>query len=327
MNFPVTRMRRLRENKILRDMLTEARVSLDNLIFPLFITPGEKIKQEILSMPGVYHFSIDEVLAEIKEIIALGIKSILLFGVPEKKDPMGKDAYNKNGTIQKALMEIKNNFQDNIFTITDVCLCSYTDHGHCGVVENNKISNDKTIEILSKVALSHAEAGSDMVAPSDMMDGRVKKIRETLDSNGYCNLPIMSYSAKFASSFYGPFRDAASCTPQFGDRSSYQMNPANASESMREIELDINEGADIVMVKPALAYLDIIKEARTRFLNPIAAYNVSAEYSMVKAASKCGWIDEGKIVNEIFTSIKRAGADLIITYHAKDFARWLREKK
>lgn len=321
MNFPATRMRRLRENKILQNMLTETKISIENLIFPLFIVPGKNIKNEIPSMPGIYHFSIDKVIDEIKEIIALGIKSVLLFGTPQKKDPLAKSAYDKDETIQMALTKIKENFKNNIFVITDVCLCAYTDHGHCGIIENNKIINDKTLDILSQMALSHVRAGSDMIAPSDMMDGRIQKIRQSLDESGFEYIPIMSYAAKFASSFYGPFRDAVSSAPQFGDRSSYQMNPANTKEAIREIELDINEGADIVMVKPALAYLDIINKAREKFLHPIAAYNVSAEYSMVKAAAKAGWIDEAKIVSEILTSIKRAGAQLIITYHAKDFAK------
>ncbi|MCP2604972.1 porphobilinogen synthase [Candidatus Aminicenantes bacterium AH-873-B07] len=326
MGFPINRLRRLRKNENLRRMVRETKISLDDLIYPLFVRPGKNIKAEISSMPGNYQWSIDLLVKECEEIFKLGIPAVILFGIPESKDELGSEAYSESGIVQKALRAIKKEVPDLIL-IADVCLCEYTSHGHCGIVENGYVNNDKTLELLAKSALSFAEAGADIVAPSDMMDGRVKAIREILDKNGFFNIPIMAYSAKYASSFYGPFREAAESAPKFGDRKSYQMDPPNVREALREIELDIEEGADIVMVKPALSYLDIISKARERFNVPIAAYNVSGEFSMVKAASKLGWIDEEKIIFEILISIKRAGADLILTYFAKDIAKKLKNSK
>ncbi|MCP2520111.1 porphobilinogen synthase [Candidatus Aminicenantes bacterium AC-708-M15] len=325
MGFPINRMRRLRKNENLRRMVRETKISVDDLIYPLFVRPGKNIKVEISSMPGNYQWSVDLLVKECEEIFKLGIPAVILFGIPESKDELGSEAYSENGIVQRALRAIKKEVPDLIL-IADVCLCEYTSHGHCGVVENGYVNNDKTLELLAKSALSFAEAGADIVAPSDMMDGRVKAIREILDRNGFFNIPIMAYSAKYASSFYGPFREAAESAPKFGDRKSYQMDPPNAREALREIELDIEEGADIIMVKPALSYLDIISKARERFNVPIAAYNVSGEFSMVKAASRLGWIDEEKIMYEILISIKRAGADLILTYFAKDIAKKLKSK-
>jgi porphobilinogen synthase len=325
MGFPINRMRRLRKNENLRRMVRETKISVDDLIYPLFVRPGKNIKVEISSMPGNYQWSVDLLVKECEEIFKLGIPAVILFGIPESKDELGSEAYSENGIVQRALRAIKKEVPDLIL-IADVCLCEYTSHGHCGVVENGYVNNDKTLELLAKSALSFAEAGADIVAPSDMMDGRVKAIREILDRNGFFNIPIMAYSAKYASSFYGPFREAAESAPKFGDRKSYQMDPPNAREALREIELDIEEGADIIMVKPALSYLDIISKARERFNVPIAAYNVSGEFSMVKAASRLGWIDEEKIMYEILISIKRAGADLILTYFAKDIAKKLKIK-
>lgn len=321
MYFPKTRLRRLRQEN-LREMLDETQISPTDLIYPLFVCHGENIKDEISSMPGCYRFSIDKLIEEMRDIKNLGIKAVMLFGIPEKKDFTGSEAYADNGIIQKAVREIKGVVKD-VLIVTDVCLCEYTDHGHCGIIENDEIKNDISLKYIAQTALSQARAGSDIIAPSDMMDGRVGAIRSILDENDFPNIPIMSYSAKFCSAFYGPFREAADSAPRFGDRKTYQMNPSNRREALREIFLDIDEGADIVMVKPALSYLDIIREARNNILHPIAAYNVSGEYSMVKAASKMGWIDEKRIVLEILTSIKRAGADLILTYHAKDAALWL----
>ncbi|WP_019907325.1 porphobilinogen synthase [Thermoanaerobacter indiensis] len=318
----VKRPRRLRMNSILRDMIRETSLDVGDLIYPLFVVPGNNIKEEIDSMPGVYHFSIDLLIEEVKEVRDVGIPAILLFGVPSYKDELGSEAYSEEGIVQKAVREIKEKVPE-IVVITDVCMCGYTIHGHCGIVENGQVLNDKTVDYIAKIALSHVEAGADIVAPSDMMDGRVAAIRKLLDSKGFVNTPIMAYSAKYASSFYGPFREAAHSAPQFGDRKSYQMDYGNSNEALREIALDIEEGADIVMVKPALSYLDIIRRVKDNFNIPIAAYNVSGEYSMVKAAAKMGWIDEKSTVLEILTSIKRAGADIVITYFAKDVAKWL----
>ena len=318
----VKRPRRLRMNSILREMIRETSLDVGDLIYPLFVVPGDNIKEEIDSMPGIYHFSIDLLVEEVKEVRDLGIPAILLFGVPSYKDELGSEAYSEEGIVQKAVREIKEKVPE-IVVITDVCMCGYTIHGHCGIVENGQVLNDKTVDYIAKIALSHVEAGADMVAPSDMMDGRVAAIRKLLDSKGFVNTPIMAYSAKYASSFYGPFREAANSFPQFGDRKSYQMDYGNSNEALREIALDIEEGADIVMVKPALSYLDIIRRVKDNFNIPIAAYNVSGEYSMVKAAAKMGWIDEKSVVLEILTSIKRAGADIVITYFAKDVAKWL----
>ena len=316
----MNRTRRLRRNPFIRDMVRETKLSLDDFIYPLFIVEGEDIKREISSMRGVYHFSIDKVLDEIKEIMDLGIKSIILFGIPNDKDSIGSEAYSSQGIIQRAIGEIKKKFPE-IYIVTDVCMCEYTSHGHCGIVlDNGDVDNDKTLPYLGKIALSHAEAGADMVAPSDMMDGRIGFIRNILDENGYERVAIMSYAAKYSSSFYGPFREAAHSAPQFGDRKTYQMDIANGKEALREIEEDIIEGADIVMVKPALSYLDVIKSARENFDYPIAAYNVSGEYSMIKNAIENGIVGE-EIIMEVLTSIKRAGADIIISYFAKDVAK------
>ncbi len=324
--FPKIRMRRLRRNETLRRMVRETVITVNDLICPMFVVPGERQRQEVPSMPGVFRFSIDELVREAEEIARLNIPAILLFGIPEHKDEIGSEAYEENGIIQRAVRAVKQEVPD-LVVITDVCLCEYTSHGHCGIVREVpggfEVDNDATLEILVKTAVSHAAAGADIVAPSDMMDGRVKAIREALDESGFIHVPIMSYAAKMASAFYGPFREAAESAPQFGDRRGYQMDFANKREALREIAFDIEESADIVMVKPALAYLDIIAAARQRFDVPIAAYNVSGEYSMVKAAVKMGWLDEDRIVWEILTAIKRAGADLIITYFAKDVARKL----
>lgn len=318
--FPVHRLRRLRMKENIRELFTETRLSIKDFVYPVFVVPGKKIKKELSAMPGNFHFSVDELVKEVETVKKLGIPAILLFGIPEKKDEIGSESFKKDGIIQKAVKAIKKEIKD-IIIITDVCLCEYTSHGHCGIAEGGEIVNDKTLKILSRIALSHAENGVDIVAPSDMMDGRVKVIRETLDKSGFENLPIMSYSAKYASAFYGPFREAVSSAPQFGDRKSYQMNLSNSDEALREIESDINEGADIIMIKPALAYLDIIRRAKEKFLVPIAAYNVSGEYSMVKSASLKGWIDGEKVIMEILTGIKRAGANIIISYHAKEIAK------
>ncbi|MDN5311925.1 MAG: porphobilinogen synthase [Thermoanaerobacteraceae bacterium] len=318
----IKRPRRLRLNSAIRDMVRETRIDVKDLIYPLFVVHGEKVKQEINSMPGVYRFSIDTLVEEVKEIYSLGIPAILLFGVPSVKDEVGSEAYADDGIVQRAIKAVKDAVP-SMFVITDVCMCGYTSHGHCGIVERGYVVNDKTVELISKTALSHARAGADMVAPSDMMDGRVGAIRKLLDEKGYSNVSIMAYSAKYASAFFGPFREAAESAPKFGDRKTYQMDPANSDEAMREIKLDIEEGSDIVMVKPALSYLDIIRRAKESFNIPVAAYNVSGEYAMLKAAAKMGWLDEKAVAMEILTSIKRAGADLIITYFAKDVATWL----
>lgn len=328
MHFPKYRPRRLRSNKHLRDLIQETHLSVKDLIMPLFVRPGSGIKREISSMPGNYQFSADTLVEEVKEIASLGIPGIILFGIPDSKDELGTEAYADNGIIQKAIRAIKENVSD-ILVITDVCMCEYTNHGHCGYIKKDKktgeyqVDNDETLKLLSKEALSHAKAGVDIVAPSDMMDGRVGAIREILDQNGYENIPIMSYAAKYASAFYGPFRDAAESPPSFGDRRSYQMDTPNSEEAIREASLDIDEGADIVMVKPALPYLDIIRLIKDQFGYPVAAYNVSGEYSMVKAAHEKGWLDEKTVAMEILMGIKRAGADIILTYWAKDAARWL----
>ncbi len=322
MSFPINRMRRLRANKTLRRMIRETSVSVDDLIYPLFVTHGLDVKLQIPTMPGVYHFSVDALCEEAKSVRDLGIPAVLLFGLPAQKDEMGSEAYASDGIVQKAVSALKRDVPD-LVVITDVCLCEYTSHGHCGVVRDGEIINDETLDLIARTAVSHAEVGADMVAPSDMMDGRVMAIRESLDERGLENVPIMAYSAKFASAFYGPFRDAVGCAPKFSDRSSYQMDPPNCREALKEIALDIEEGADIVMVKPATAYLDIISDARASFDVPVAAYNVSGEYCMIKAAAEAGYIDEKRIVSEVLTSIKRAGADMIITYSAKDFASWI----
>lgn len=322
----VRRPRRLRNMPAIRDLVRETHVHTDDFVYPLFVVPGKDVKEEINAMPGVYHLSIDRLQEEIAELRELEIKAVLVFGLPECKDERGSSAYEENGIVQQAVREIKR-LAPEMCVITDICLCQYTDHGHCGIIRQGKIENDETVEILAQVALSHVKAGADMVAPSDMMDGRIKGMRELLDREGYYDIPIMSYSAKFASGFYGPFREAAHSAPQFGDRKSYQMDGANAREALREMELDLEEGADILMVKPALAYLDILKTAKDRFNVPLAAYNVSGEYSMVKAAARAGWINERQVVMEILTGIKRAGADIIITYFAKDAAKWIKKRR
>jgi porphobilinogen synthase len=317
MRFPTYRARRLREHDVLRQMVQETRLAPQDFIYPLFVTPGRGVREEISSMPGNYHLSVDQVEEEVREVADLGIPAVLLFGLPERKDAMGREAYSPSGVIQQAAQAIKKAVP-SLLVVTDVCLCEYTDHGHCGVVEGDRIVNDLTLDLLSRTALSHVEAGADMVAPSDMMDGRVGAIRETLDAKGHVNVPIMAYAAKYASSFYGPFREAADSTPQFGDRRSYQMNPANAREALREVRLDIEEGADIVMVKPALAYLDVICQVRQMTDLPVAAYNVSGEFAMIKAAARMGWLDEMPAMLEALIGIKRAGADIIMTYSAKE---------
>ena len=317
--FPVTRLRRLRKTASLRDMFRETSLSPADFIYPLFIVEGENVKKEISSMPAQYQLSIDNALRECEELRKLGVNSIILFGIPNEKDEVGSGAYANDGIIQKATRAIKDRFPDMI-VVTDVCLCEYTSHGHCGVVEDGYVHNDKTLELLAKEAVSHAQSGADIIAPSDMMDGRIDTIRKALDANGFSDTPIMAYSAKYSSGFYGPFREAAESTPQFGDRKTYQMDFGNSDEAMREIALDIQEGADIVMVKPALSYLDVIRRTKDNFNMPICAYNVSGEYSMVKAAAQNGWLDGEKVMMEILTSIKRAGADVIITYFAKEAA-------
>ena len=322
MYFPQYRPRRMRANETIRRMVRETTLLPDNFIYPLFVTHGKGVKKEIGSMPGNYQQSIDNLVKDCEEVYRLGIPAVILFGIPEKKDELGTEAYSDEGIVQHAIKAIKNRLPD-LMVITDVCMCEYTSHGHCGVIKNGVVQNDATLELLAKEALSHAKAGADMVAPSDMMDGRVAAIRDILDEEGFENIPIMSYAAKYASGFYGPFREAAESTPQFGDRRSYQMDPPNSREALREVELDIEEGADIVMVKPALSYLDIISQVKQEFSMPVAAYNVSGEFSMVKAAAKLGWIDGDRVMMEVLTSIKRAGADMILTYHAKEAAKLL----
>lgn len=322
MAFPEQRPRRLRRNETLREMVRETTLSVKDLILPLFVIHGRGVRNPIASMPGHFQLSIDEIQKEVKEVRDLGIPAVILFGIPEHKDDVGSGAYQDEGVIQQAIKAIKDTTPE-LLVITDVCLCEYTSHGHCGVIKGEDVDNDATLEVLAKEALSHARAGADMVAPSDMMDGRVGAIRKALDENGFSHIPIMSYAAKYASSYYGPFREAAESTPRFGDRRGYQMDPANSDEALREVDLDIEEGADIVMVKPALPYLDIIRRVKDTFPYPVAAYNVSGEYSMIKAAERLGWIDGQKVMVETLISIKRAGADLILTYFAKDAARLL----
>jgi porphobilinogen synthase len=322
MDFPRYRPRRMRRNDRLRAMMRETALAPANLIYPLFVGPGKNKVQPVSSMPGVAQLSVDRALGECEEAQALGIPAVILFGLPEHKDPVGAEAYAESGIVQQAIREIKAKLPE-LLVITDVCLCEYTDHGHCGVIKNGDVDNDSTLELLIKESLSHARAGADIVAPSDMMDGRVGAIRKALDDNGFPQIAIMAYAAKYASAFYGPFREAAESTPQFGDRRSYQMDPANSDEALREVELDIREGADIVMVKPALAYLDVIYRVKQKFGYPVAAYNVSGEYSMIKAAGQNGWIDEERIMMEVLYAIRRAGADMILTYFAKEAARFL----
>ncbi|MDD4874666.1 MAG: porphobilinogen synthase [Dehalococcoidales bacterium] len=324
-NFPQLRLRRLRCTETLRVLVRENRVDVSDLVYPLFIVEGKGIKEEITSMPGIFRFSPDQLLPEIKDITELGIPAVLLFGIPESKDKSASGAYHPEGVVQQAIRIIKESAPE-LIVITDVCLCEYMSHGHCGVVIANKVDNDESLPLLAKTAVSHAEAGADIIAPSDMMDGRVKAIREALDEKGFQYIPILSYAAKYASAFYGPFREAAQSAPQFGDRCNYQMDPANVREASREVEQDIAEGADMIMIKPALAYLDVIRQVRDTFNYPLAAYNVSGEYSMIKAAVRQGWLDEKQTILEIMTAIKRAGADIIITYHAKEVARWLQNK-
>ena len=323
-SFPDLRLRRVREHEPLRKMIRETTLAPSNFIYPMFVTHGQGLRQPIEPMPGCFNFSIDQLTQDVAEAAALGIPGVLLFGLPAEKDPLGTEGYDPEGIVQEAVRAIKKEVP-NMMVITDVCMCEYTDHGHCGVIENGKVDNDASLELLARTAVSHVQAGADMVAPSAMMDGQVKTIRDSLNDHGYEDVPVMGYAAKYASAFYGPFRVAAGSTPQFGDRRSYQMDPANAREAMREIESDIAEGADIVMVNPAMSYMDVIRRARERFDHPLAAYNVSGEYSMVKAAGAQGWIDEKRITLEILTSIRRAGADFILSYHAKEVSHWLRD--
>ena len=326
LGFPETRLRRTRELEPVRALTRETRLSAANFIYPLFVTHGQGVKQPIDPMPGCYQWSLDLLAAEIAEVVELGLPGVLLFGLPESKDGVGSGAYDPEGIIQEAIRVVKA-AAPGLLVIGDVCLCEYTDHGHCGVIDGGRIDNDRTLELLARTALTQVQAGADMVAPSAMMDGQVRAIRETLDAAGYEQTPIMGYAAKYASAFYGPFRVAADSTPQFGDRRSYQMDPANRRMAMREIASDIAEGADIVMVKPALAYMDVVRQARERFDHPLAVYNVSGEFAMVKGAAQQGWIDERAVTLELLTGLRRAGADIIISYHAKAAARWLREKE
>jgi porphobilinogen synthase len=323
MSFPTHRPRRLRRSEALRSLVRETRLTTANLIYPMFVCPGTKVRREVSSMPGVYQQSVDQIVEEAREVESLGIPGTILFGLPETKDPRGASSLEAQGVVQQAIEAIRK-AKLKLLVITDVCLCEYTDHGHCGIVEDGEVLNDATLEILAQQALSHARAGADIIAPSDMMDGRVAAIRKMLDANKFENIAILSYAAKYCSGFYGPFREAAQSAPQFGDRRSYQMDPANTREALKEVKLDLEEGADMVMVKPALAYLDVISRVRDQFDVPVAAYNVSGEYSMVKAAAQNGWLDEKRVVLEILTGIQRAGADILLTYHAKDVARWLK---
>jgi porphobilinogen synthase len=320
MSFPDERPRRLRRGERLRAMVRETTLSPANLIYPLFVAPGEGLRREIASLPGCYHLSVDQVAREAEAVEKLGIGGVILFGLPSAKDPVGSEGYADDGVVQQAVRAIRAACKE-LLVVTDVCLCEYTSHGHCGVVENGEVQNDATLKLLAQMAVSHAKAGAHVIAPSDMMDGRVGAIRGALDEAGFASLPILSYAAKYASAFYGPFREAADSAPQFGDRRGYQMDPANVREALREVRLDVEEGADIVMVKPALPYLDVIRAVAETFDRPVAAYNVSGEYAMVKAAAAKGWVDEERMMREILTSIRRAGADVILTYHAKDFAR------
>ncbi len=322
MVFPEYRPRRLRRNAALRALIRETRLSAEQLVYPLFVIPGKNRREEVPSMPGVFRISVDQLEKEARECLRLGVNAVLLFGIPEKKDAMGSGAHNKDGIIQRAVAELKRRVPE-LVVITDVCLCEYTSHGHCGCLIDGDVDNDATLEILAKTALSHAKAGADMVAPSDMMDGRIAEIRATLDENGFEMVPIMAYSVKYVSAFYGPFRDAAESAPQSGDRRGYQMDPANSREALREATLDVDEGADILMVKPAVAYLDIVARLKEEFDLPVAAYHVSGEYAMIKAAAANGWIDETAVMAETLLAIKRAGADIIITYFAKEMARQL----
>jgi len=322
MSFPIVRMRRLRRNEVLRRMVAETTLSVNDLIYPLFVVEGKGVRQPVPSMPGVDRFSADLLVEECKDVAGLGIPAVILFGIPARKDPLGKGAYAPNGIIPRAVRAIKKALPD-LVVICDVCMCEYTDHGHCGVLDKQEVHNDATLELLAKASVAYVKAGCDMVAPSDMMDGRVMRIREALDEAKFEQIPIMSYAAKYASGFYGPFRDAAESTPAFGDRRAYQMDPANVLEAIRECELDIDEGADIIMVKPALPYLDVIHRVRKAFDLPLGAYNVSGEYAMIKAAAANGWLDHDRVMMESLTSIKRAGADLILTYFAKEAARLL----
>ena len=323
MAYPIHRLRRLRKNENIRRLVRENHISVDDLIYPLFIEEGENIKKEIPSMPGIYRWSLDRIDEELDQVSNLDIPAVLLFGIPQHKDQIGSETWNEEGIIQRAIRHIKEKYPD-LYVITDVCFCEYTEHGHCGVLHGHDVANEPTLENTKKQVVSHAQAGADMVAPSGMMDGVVKTIREALDKAGFTDIPIMAYSAKYASAYYGPFRDAADSAPAFGDRRTYQMDPANRREALREVSFDIEEGADIVMVKPALSYLDIISDIKREFKLPVAAYNVSGEYSMIKAAGKLGWIDENKVMMETVLSMKRAGADIIITYHAKDIAKILK---
>ena len=325
-NFPAKRLRRLRYNPLVRDMVRETELSKNDFIYPLFVVPGIKVKKPVKSMPGVFQMSIDVVVEECKEVAELGIPAIILFGIPDHKDEVGSGAYDEKGIIQNAVRAIKKEVK-NLLVITDVCMCEYTSHGHCGVLNGEEILNDQTVELLAKEALTHAQAGADIIAPSDMMDGRVAAIRKILDDNGFQNIPIMSYAAKYSSGYYGPFRDAAESAPAFGDRRSHQMDIANSSEALREVETDIEEGADIVMVKPAGPYLDVICRVKQKFGMPTAAYQVSGEYAMIKAAGQNGWIDEERVMIESLTAIKRAGADMFLTYFAKDAVRWIEKTR
>ncbi|MBI4799284.1 MAG: porphobilinogen synthase [Desulfarculus sp.] len=322
MSFPITRMRRLRRSQRLRDMVAETTLTVNDLLYPMFVVEGKGVVQPVSSMPGIDRFSVDKLVEECKAVAGLGIPAVMFFGIPAKKDPLGRGAYADDGIVPRAIRAVKKAVPD-LLLVPDVCMCEYTDHGHCGIIEKNDVHNDASIELLAKAAVAYAKAGADMVAPSDMMDGRVMEIREALDEAGFEHIPIMSYAAKYASAFYGPFREAAESAPQFGDRKAYQMDPRNGAEALREVELDIEEGADIVMVKPALPYLDIISRVREQFDLPVAAYNVSGEYAMVKAAAERGWIDHDRVMMESLISIKRAGADIILTYFAMQAAKLL----
>lgn len=326
MVFPEYRPRRLRRTETFRAMIRETRLAPEQMIYPLFVLPGKGVREPVPSMPGVFRLSVDQLAAEARDCLALGVRSVLLFGLPDKKDGLGSGAYAKNGIVQQAIRELKNRAPE-MTVVTDVCLCEYTDHGHCGCLAGEEVDNDATLELLAKTALSHAQAGADMVAPSDMMDGRVSEIRTALDEENFHNVPIMSYAVKYASAFYGPFRDAAECAPQFGDRRGYQMDPANSREALREATLDVDEGADILMVKPAIAYLDIIARLHDEFDLPVAAYQVSGEYAMIKAAAERGWIDGERVMAESLIAIRRAGADIILTYFAKEMARLLNDQR
>jgi porphobilinogen synthase len=323
MTFPLQRPRRLRRTEALRGLVRETRLTTSGLVYPMFACPGTKVRTEVSSMPGIYQQSVDQIVEQCREVADLGIPAVILFGLPEHKDELASEAYDVNGAVQRSIEAIRKAKLD-LLVITDVCLCEYTSHGHCGVIKGDEVLNDPSLLLLADAALSHARAGADIVAPSDMMDGRVGAIRKELDENGFENVAILSYAAKYCSAFYGPFREAAQSTPQFGDRRSYQMDPANAREALREVALDLEEGADMIMVKPALPYLDVIHRVREKFDVPVAAYNVSGEYAMVKAAAQRGWLDEKRVVLEILTGIQRAGAEIILTYHAKDAARWLK---